>query len=593
MISMVRFLMGPVRAVSRPFLLAVCSRLIQLSTFLAIFLLLDAFLAYDPDGLSIRIIVPCILLVVAFPLYFLAFRAFARESMNRGYVIVARIRIAVCDHLRRLSLAFFRKTTPARISAILLHDMEDAEAAFCLYLYEVLACALVPVLLGLALLWFDWKLAVALFAFTLPAVPAIVLAYRAAGHEGPKYVAAYSRLDMTLLEYLGGIGELKSSNRTGMKFPPYTEANAAYQALSLHLELRFGIMGQLFLGLLDLSFVLLMALGSFFVLGGSTALPVFMLFLLVACQFTEPLRGLGNSLVHFRFAAEALKRITAILHEKPLPRLGGYSAPMDNGLSFTDVSFAYAEKNVLSGISFTVPEGTVTALVGESGGGKTTIANLLLRFWDVQSGTIAIGGTDIRAFSQEDLYAKFSAVFQDVYLFNDTVKNNIRMGRPDASDEAIMEAARNARAHEFIMELDAGYDTLVGEKGARLSGGEKQRIAIARAILKNAPILILDEATASVDPENELQLQQGLTSLMRGKTLLVIAHRLSTIRMADQILILKDGRIAERGVHEALLSQDGVYASLWRHQEAMKSWRLEGGQGAKDTVVSEFPTFGR
>lgn len=580
MIALTRFLLGPRGTIRRPFFLAVCHRLLQLGSFIAIFLLFSAMWTLDSEGaFSSGILLPCLALAIIFPLYFIVFRSFARLSMNRGYAIVSRLRVAVCDRLRTLSLAFFRKLTPARISAILLHDMEMAEAAFCLYLYEVLACVLVPVLIGMVLLFFDWQLATAMFVFTLPAVPVIVCAYRAAGHEGARYMAAQGRLDMALLEYLGGIGELKSAGRTGARFLPYTEANTAYQALSLHLEQRFGLLGQLFLGLLDLSYVLLLALGGFFVLKGSISLPVFVLFLLAGCQFLEPLRNLGVSLVHFRFAAEALKRIAAVLNESPLPRREGFVAPENNSLRFSDLYFAYpgAGKDVLHGVSFTVAEGTVTALVGESGGGKSTIANLLLRFWDVKSGSITIGGTDIRAFSQEELYAKFSVVFQEVYLFNDSVMNNIRLGRPEASNEEVIEAARRAQAHAFIEELEQGYATLVGEKGACLSGGERQRIAIARAIVKDAPILILDEATASVDPENELHIQQGLISLMRGKTLLVIAHRLSTIRLADQILVLKDGCIAERGRHDDLLSQKGLYHSLWNHQEGMKSWKIRGG----------------
>lgn len=221
-----------------------------------------------------------------------------------------------------------------------------------------------------------------------------------------------------------------------------------------------------------------------------------------------------------------------------------------------------------------MPQGTVTALVGESGSGKTTTANLLLRFWDVSGGSIRIGGTDIRTFSQNDFYKLFSVVFQDVYLFNDTVLNNIRMASPQASEEEVMEAARKAHCHEFIMELENKYDTMVGEGGARLSGGERQRIAIARAILKNAPLLVLDEATASVDPENELLIQEALKTLVKNKTLLIIAHRLSTVRGAHQILVLKEGGIAEKGSHEELMRRKGIYYQFWQCQERLKSWSI-------------------
>lgn len=270
-----------------------------------------------------------------------------------------------------------------------------------------------------------------------------------------------------------------------------------------------------------------------------------------------------------------MRRIASIFDEKSLQQMPGYTPPKDLSVTFEGVSFAYGQHKVLNDISFHMPQGSVTALVGESGGGKTTTANLLLRFWDVSTGCIRIGGTDIRTFSQSEFYKHFSVVFQDVYLFNDTVLNNIRMARPEASREEVMDAARKAHCHEFIMELEEAYDTPVGEGGARLSGGERQRIAIARAILKDAPLLVLDEATASVDPENELLIQEALGALVQDKTLLVIAHRLSTVRGAHQILVLKQGDIAERGTHEELMSHKGIYHQFWQSQERMKSWSIQ------------------
>jgi ATP-binding cassette subfamily B protein len=241
---------------------------------------------------------------------------------------------------------------------------------------------------------------------------------------------------------------------------------------------------------------------------------------------------------------------------------------------FDDVSFSYEQKETLKNISFTAKERTMTALVGASGSGKTTIANLIVRFWDTQKGSVKIGGVDVKEMTVDSLLRYVSMVFQRVYLFHDTIENNIRFGSPDATQEQIIAAAKKARCHEFIEALPEGYDTVVGEGGSTLSGGEKQRVSIARAILKDAPIVLLDEATASVDPDNEKYIQDAISELVRNKTLIVIAHRLSTIKKAGQILVIDDGRIAQRGTHDELLSKGGQYQNLWQRRQNANSWRI-------------------
>ncbi len=245
------------------------------------------------------------------------------------------------------------------------------------------------------------------------------------------------------------------------------------------------------------------------------------------------------------------------------------------------VSFGYGEKEVLKDITFTVLEGSSCAIVGLSGSGKTTLCSLIARFWDVDGGQVLLGGHDIREYSSDSLLRNFSIVFQNVYLFEDTIENNIRFGRPEASKEDVIKVAKKACCHEFIMALPDGYETRVGEGGANLSGGEKQRISIARALLKDAPIVILDEATASVDPENEQELQKAIIELTRGKTLLMIAHRLSTVRTADQIVVLDRGGIVQRGTHKELLAQDGLYRNFVNIRRQAIGWRLSGGQVCK------------
>ena len=580
MLKLIRLLGGHnINIIKTPLALNTAILAIQTASCFVVYFMLSAFLETGTETSAAYSGMLCLLLVLLFGLYYGLVLAYAKKAMSGGYRVVADLRTTVCDHLRRLSLAFFRKHDPANLSNALLKNMTDTEAVFGIYIYEMAACVVVPVVLGLVMAFMDLRITGAMIAAILLAVPFVIYSSNYAIGGSRVYTEAMARTDAALQEYLSGIGELKGAGRTGAAFTPFTKSNDELLDLALRLETRFGVLGQIYLGIVDLAFVAVFAVGSLLLTDGSLHLAVFLFFLMTAYRLVDPLQNLGAFFTEFRFLAASMRRIAVILWEKALPVCRDDIEATGNGIEFSDVSFAYGEKEVLSGISFSVPEGSVTALVGESGGGKTTISNLLLRFWDVRSGSVRIGGRDIRSFSQEDLYARFSVVFQDVYLFNDTVMNNIRLARPGATDEDVLEASRLACCHEFIIKLDKGYDTMVGERGSRLSGGERQRIAIARAILKNAPILILDEATASVDPENELQIQQGLTNLTRGKTLLVSAHRLTTIRQADQILVLRGGTIAERGAHRDLIQAGGIYKRLWDSQEKLKSWKLPSSGG--------------
>lgn len=572
MLKMIRFTLGELGPIVRSGLLNLGVGIVLGTLYVVVYFLLLSLMRGTATIGSVTIC--SLLLAVLIWGYYTASIHLNRFSLQAGYDSVAGLRLRLSDHLRRLPLSFFKKHDTAAISGRFLHDMADAEAVFCIYLHEIVTSLIILGLYGAMLCIADMRLGLVVVVSALSTLPFVFHAARELGREAPGYIAARSLTDKTLLEYLNGISELKAANMTGKRFTPWAEANGRFRTMALAMETRFGLRGQIFLAMLDASFVLMLLAGSWFVAGTTMTVGVFLFFLLFSGKFYQPLQDFGVFISEFRYVMASLKRIADILYEAPLPRLSGHTPPQGHAIKFNHVSFAYDDKTVLRDISFTIPEGTVTALVGESGGGKTTTLNLLLRFWDVASGTISIGGTDIRTFAQEDFYSLFSVVFQDVYLFNDTVMNNIRLARQDATDEEVMEAARMACCHDFIMALEQGYNTSVGEKGSRLSGGERQRIAIARAILKNAPILLLDEATASIDPENELLLQQGLTNLMRGKTLLVIAHRLSTIRQAHQILVLRDGKIAEHGTHSSLLENSSHYCNAWKNQEEIRSWNI-------------------
>ena len=311
---------------------------------------------------------------------------------------------------------------------------------------------------------------------------------------------------------------------------------------------------------------------------GSLSLPYLLGVLLFVFDLFSPLKALYGEASRLTVMNAALDRIEAVLNEEELSDKGTqHISQADSNLPeicFDNVTFAYQDKEVLHDISFSMKKHTMTALVGPSGGGKSTIANLLARLWDVKSGKVAIRGTDIRDVPLSELMEQISMVFQRVYLFQDTIYNNISMGKPDATEEEVYEAAKKARCYDFIMALPNGFQTVIGEGGATLSGGEKQRISIARCILKDAPIVILDEATASVDTDNESYIQEAINELVKGKTLLVIAHRLNTIQQADQILVIADGQISEQGTHDELMAKAGIYQDFVNIRKKASGWTL-------------------
>ncbi|WP_369413736.1 ABC transporter ATP-binding protein [Brucepastera parasyntrophica] len=312
--------------------------------------------------------------------------------------------------------------------------------------------------------------------------------------------------------------------------------------------------------------------GTYLLAGGQLTLPVFLLFLLMGNRVFEPLTVALVNYAELNYSVLSSERIMEIRREKPLP--GEKNAPPGAGIVFQDVTFAYNSAEVIRNVSFSIPEKSITALVGPSGSGKSTITRLIARFWDVRNGKILMDNEDIREIDPEKLLSRISMVFQDVYLFRDTIRNNIRVGKMNATQEEIEWAAKQACCHEFITALPQGYDTPVGEGGCTLSGGEKQRISIARALLKDAPIVLLDEATASLDPENEVQVQKAINALVSRKTVVIIAHRLKTIKEADNIIVLDEGRVAEQGTHEALLKNRGLYRNLWDLQQESAGWTM-------------------
>ena len=306
----------------------------------------------------------------------------------------------------------------------------------------------------------------------------------------------------------------------------------------------------------------------------ATSLPFMLMVIIFSMQSFAPLNAIGLNISLLNMSKAALDRYDDLRHIKMIDDVSENLKIKSHEIEFKDVHFSYEKKEALKGIHITIPEKKMTALVGKSGSGKTTIANLIARFWDVDSGTVTIGGVDISKISTEELYKHISMVFQNVFLFGDTIYNNISMGKKNATKEEVYEAAKKARCYDFIMALPDRFETVVTSGGSSLSGGEKQRISIARAILKDAPIILLDEATASVDLDNERYIQQAINELIKEKTLVVIAHKLSSIKHADKIIVVDDGEISQEGSHNELIAKDGIYKELWEKRMASTSWRI-------------------
>ncbi len=311
-----------------------------------------------------------------------------------------------------------------------------------------------------------------------------------------------------------------------------------------------------------------------FTAAGEISLPVYIMFLILVPRIYEPLLSALIFMAEINYYKLGVERVDKLLKTDPLPEASPSEKIERHDIQLKDVVFGYGDTPVLKKISLQIPENALTALVGPSGSGKTTLTRLIARFWDVKEGQIRIGGKNINAYTTDHLLANISMVFQDVYLFNETIFNNIQIGRPGATPQQVEAAARAACCHDFILALPKGYQTMVGEGGSTLSGGEKQRISIARALLKDAPIVLLDEATAALDPENELHIQKAIDELVKNKTVVVIAHRLNTISRADNIVVIDKGTIAEQGTHEDLMSHHGIYKFLWDEQQQLKGWKF-------------------
>ena len=492
-----------------------------------------------------------------------------------GYFMVAEKRIHIGDRMRYIPMGYFNDNSLGNITAVVTTTLSDVENNAARCLVSVIGGFLNTLGLCLGLTVADWRLGLLAIAGILAYLGVTELSQRAMLKTGPARQHAQMNLVEAVLEYIQGMSVVKSYglDKDSGQAVQRTVDESCDKALSLEKSV-VPWMGLRQVVVRVFSVAIAVCALAFYS-GGTLSLARCLLMLVASFMLYAELESAGNMADNLQMLGASMDKANSIDDTPVMDIDGAELTPADTSVEFQDVSFAYGDRTILDHVSLTVPSGSITAVVGPSGGGKTTLCNLIARFWDVQSGKITVGGYDVREYKLDSLMKNISMVFQSVYLFNDTVENNIKFGRPDATHEQVVAAARAACCHDFIMALPDGYDTVLGEGGGSLSGGEKQRISIARAMLKDAPIVILDEATASVDPENEAELQAAISALTRGKTLIMIAHRLNTVRNADQILVLSGGHIVQRGTHQELMAQGGLYADfVGVRQEALR-WKLD------------------
>lgn len=506
-------------------------------------------------------------------------RIFVVLQSGTGYEICARERVAIGDRFKRFPMSYFTEgnlgnvTSAVSIDLLFLeeHGMGAMDKVVNGYIGIITGCIM--------LLIVDWRIALVSVAIFSAALLMLDRLQKVGQEQSKIRQRQQAGLTSAVLEYIQGISIIKLLNMAGDKAKSVKDTIERTRDHAIDFEEKFTPPSFRYQTCFSIGIALTVFLVTGFCFSGSMELSVMLMLLISVFYMYIPTQALAKLTAQIRVMEAGLDRYEALKKVEIIDEDGQDIKLNRFDIEFKDVSFAYEESATLQNISFKVPEKSMTALVGASGSGKTTIANLIVRFWDVQQGEVLVGGVNVKKMTCDSLLKHISMVFQKVYLFKDTILNNIKFGKPDATYEEVVEAAKKARCHDFITALEHGYDTVVGEGGSTLSGGEKQRLSIARAILKDAPIILLDEATASVDPDNEKHIQMAINELVKDKTLVVIAHRLSTIRNADQILVVDDGKIVQKGTHTELMKQGGQYGNLWEKRLTARSWKIAAEPG--------------
>ena len=491
-----------------------------------------------------------------------------------GYRACANKRIEIAEHLRYLPMGWFNDNSLGEVTAVTTNTMENMASIATRVVRVTTRGFLTSGIIAVMLLFFDWRMGLITLAglvlfFTINA--AMQRAEQILAHQ--KFNAD-ERLVSKVLEYVQGIAEVKNFDLTHDSTTQVHNAVEEARKASFAMEIPSVLYMLVQFVINKLTGIAVCTAAILFYFGGTMALTNCLLMLICSFILFEQLDSAGSFSSLFRSIDIGVDKANAILNVVPMDIDGEDQTPKREDIALSHVNFSYDSKSILQDVSLTIPEKTTVAIVGPSGSGKTTLCNLMARFWDVQSGSVSLGGRDVREYSYDSLIRNFSFVFQRTYLFSDTIANNIRLGRPDATLDEVKIAAKKARCYDFIMALPDNFDTVIGEGGATLSGGERQRISIARAIMKNAPIIILDEATANVDPENEKELMEAISELTHDKTVIMIAHRLKTVQNADMIFVVDHGKIVQQGTHDELVAADGLYRRFVVERKQAAGWKV-------------------
>ena len=493
-----------------------------------------------------------------------------------SFSMCSKWRMELGEKLKRVPMGYFNEHRLGDITAAVTTTLGDLETNAVTVMIAVAGGFIHAAGVGIWLLFYEWKIGVLMFIGLFLSLCVYAKTQKAGMKYSPRRQAAQAGLVTGILEYIQGMSVVKafgladrSDKSVDAAINESTEANIA-------LEKVFSGLASIFQMIFKFARFAILVVAPYLLMNGEIPPEKCLLLIVASFMIFTTVELAGSTAAVARVVDASLDRLEMISNMPLLDEKGTELVPKTYDITISNISFAYEEKEILHNVSFSVPQGTSCAIVGPSGSGKTTLCSLIARFWDVKDGEILLGGVNVKDYTCDSLLKNFSIVFQRVYLFEDTIENNILFGKPQATKEEMISAAKKACCHDFISALPDGYQTRIGEGGATLSGGEKQRISIARAILKDAPIVILDEATASVDPENERELQQAIAELTKNKTLLMIAHRLNTVREADQILVLENGRIVQRGKHQELIQQEGLYRRFVEIRGNAIGWKLGG-----------------
>ena len=493
---------------------------------------------------------------------------------HANYRMCGEKRIHIGERMKYMPMGYFNAQSLGSLTAAATSTMADLESMSFAVIARTVVGMIRTTIFSLAIMCFDWRIGLVFFVGMLLFLWVNSRLLKKSRELSPGRLAAQTKLVDAVLEYIQGMSVVRAFH--GDKAANQTLNNTIKETENQNFKLErkripYNVLEQI---VLRVTSVLAILLSVWLFLQGNMSLFTCLMMVVSAFLVYSELESAGEMFFMLPMIDASIDRVEEIDRAPRMDEGGSVQVPKSHDISFDHVDFSYGDRKIIDDVSFTIPEGTTTAIVGPSGSGKTTLTSLMARFWDVNKGSVKLGGIDVKDYSLDSLMSNFSMVFQNVYLFNDSIENNIKFGKTAASHEEVVAAAKAARCHDFIMALPDGYDTVIGEGGATISGGERQRLSIARAMLKDAPIVILDEATANVDPENEAELQAAIEALTGGKTIIMIAHRLKTVRHANQILVVDHGRIVQHGTHDQLIQQKGIYADFILNRKAAIDWKI-------------------